>query len=145
MSAAGSAALTLADAIEAYLRKGGGDVDWNRAFQPACDAANQYLGAIRAAEPYHFGTIPRISSSHIINLSNDELLCVMRELRGQLRSLVVGAPNGVRTAILVPSEDGAAGFFALEVQSMRRFVTNSLTMRRDPVSRRLLIVVALVR
>ncbi len=121
MAAASSAALTLADAIEKYLQKGGADADWNSMFQPACVAADEYLGAVRAAEPYHFGTIPWISSSHIINLDNDELLTVMRELRGQLRSLVIGDPDGVRTAMLVPSEDGVAGFFAGEVRSMRRY------------------------
>lgn len=121
MEAAGKAALDLADAIETYLRKsvaGGISV---RSFHAACEAADRYWAAVKKAQPFHRAVITQCTSSHIINLENFELLAMMRELRGSMRSMVVGDPAGVRTAMLVPSEDGIAGFFALEMRSMQRF------------------------
>lgn len=120
MMAARQAALDLADALEQYIRRGT-EASWNRAFQPACEAANHYRRSVTAAEKYHFAVIPRYSAGHVINLDGAALLAVVRELRGRMRSVVEVHPDGRKTARFVPSEDGIAGFFELEVRSMRRF------------------------
>ena len=110
MRAARAAALAFADALEAYLRR------IHRipgeAFIAATVAADRYMLAVEAARPYHFGAIRVYSSSDVINLEPFKLLEIMRELRGSQLPIA---------AAVVYADNGIAGFFALELRSMRRF------------------------
>ena len=120
MGAARDAANALANTLEVYLRKG---VHTNsfRLFDDACRAADAYRGALRRAEPYHFGTMPQWYSGHIINSSEDELIDAMRELRGTAVYHRVTHPDGTSTMEPRYARNGVAGFFELEVAAMKPF------------------------
>jgi hypothetical protein len=120
MTAAESAALTFADALERYLRKGVHSGSF-RLFDDACRAADGYRGAIRRAEPYHCSVIPSWYSGHIINSSEDELIDVMRELRGTAVYHRVMRADGSITMVPRYADNGIAGFFRLEVKAMEPF------------------------
>jgi len=120
MNAAENAARTFADVLETYLRKGVHSGSF-RLFDDACRAADAYRGAIWRAQPYHCGTIPEWYSGHIINSSEDELIDVMRELRGTAVYHRVQHPNGTFTMVPKYATDGIAGFFDLEVKAMEPY------------------------
>lgn len=116
MKRAEHAALNLADALERYLRKS----ERMDIFQCACDLTYRYTEAMRAAEPYHFGTMPNFGDSSIWNLDPMDLLAFIRDLRG------AATPHTVRRGRRAHAgfryqDDGVAGFFRIEVRSMRRF------------------------
>lgn len=114
MEAARTAALTLADTLEKYLRNP------DRRFHEACVAADRYRGAMIVAEQYHFGAIPFFGSGHIINEEPEALLAFMRDIRGSENPMII--LDGERTISKMRyADNGIAGFFALEVRSMRRF------------------------
>jgi hypothetical protein len=120
MLAARAAAFALADAIEWYLRSGVNHFP-GASFHAACDAANVYGGAIRAAEPYHHATIRPWNCGAIINMDADELLDLMRELRGTAVPVVIHAADGRKVASLRYADDGIAGFYDVELRSMRLY------------------------
>ena len=120
MEAASDAALVLANALEIYLRKGV-HRDVHPSFDYACSAADAYSGAIRRAEPFHCGTIRTYYSGHVINLSADELLEVIRELRGTVVYHREARHDGTSTMFFRYADDGIAGFFRRELTSMEPF------------------------
>jgi hypothetical protein len=120
MLAARAAAFALADAIERYLRSGVDNFP-GASFHAACDAANVYGGAIRAAEPYHHATIRPWNCGAIINMDADEMLDLMRELRGTAVPVVIHAADGRKVASFCYADDGIAGFYDVELRSMRRY------------------------
>lgn len=120
MRAAEDATLAFADALERYLRKGVHSGSF-RIFDDACRAADGYRGAVRRAEPYHCGVIPEWYSGHIINSTEDELIAVMRELRGAAIYQREERPNGVTTMVFRYADDGVAGFFRQELRAMEPF------------------------
>ncbi len=130
MRAASQAALDFADALEAYLHRGV-DAPPGRAFDKACATAAIYSAAVAEAQPYHFGLIPSHGAGLVINASADELLEVMRELRGTAISRSVRGPDGRAVAGFVYADDGIAGYFRVELRSMRLFKRP----RRDPLAK----------
>lgn len=127
MRSARAAAFALADAIERYLRKGINSFP-GVAFQNACDAANAYAQAVRVAAPYHFATIHPWDCTAIINFDADELLDLMRELRGTALSVTGVGADGRKIAAYRYADDGIAGFYDVELRSMRRYGSP----RREP-------------
>ncbi len=120
MLAARAAAFTFADAIERYLRAGVGNFP-GASFHAACDAANVYGGAVRAAEPYHHATIRAWNCGAVINMDADELLALMRELRGTAVPVAIHGTDGRKVASFRYADDGIAGFYDVELRSMRRY------------------------
>jgi len=133
MTKAEHAALALADALEVYLRRGL-HRDIHCSFDDACRAADTYFSAIRRAEPYHCGTVRSYYSGHVINLTADELLEAMRELRGTAVCHRVTHPDGTCTMVPQFADDGIAGFFRQEVKSMEPFGSP----RRTPTNKELI-------
>jgi hypothetical protein len=134
MEAAEKAARALADALETYLRRGF-HRDIHPSFDDACRAADGYFGAIRRAEPFHVGTMPRYYSGHVINSSADELIDVMRELRGTAVYHRVIHVDG--RSIMVPryADNSVAGFFRQEVKSMEPFGSPRRTPTKEELER----------
>jgi hypothetical protein len=120
MRAAEDAALAFADALERYLRKGVHAHPF-RGLDAACRAANAYSVAIDRAKPYHCGVIPAWYSGHVINSSEDELISVMRELRGTAVYHRVMHVDGASTMVPRYADDGIAGFFRQELKAMEPF------------------------
>jgi hypothetical protein len=126
MARAASAADALAAALEAYLRAGGNRCERPgniAAFHASCDAAEVYTAAVRAAEPWHFGTIPSFRTGEIVNLGNEELRAFLHELRGSIVYRSSRDPRDPRRIVSAPvsTDNGIAGFFRSEVRCMARF------------------------
>jgi hypothetical protein len=133
MEAASDAALVLANALEIYLRKGV-HRDVHPSFDYACQAADSYMGAARRAEPFHCGTIRTYYSGHVINLTADELLDVVRELRGTAVYHREAKHDGSSTMFFRYADDGIAGFFRQEVKSMEPFGSPRRTPTKEEIS-----------
>ncbi len=126
MAHAASAADALAAALDAYLRAGGnycerpGNI---AAFHASCDAAEVYTSAVRAAEPWHFGTIPSFRTGEVVNLGNEELLAFLHDLRGSIVYRSSRDPRDPRRIVSAPvsTDNGIAGFFRSEVRCMTAF------------------------
>jgi hypothetical protein len=131
MQAAERAALALADVLEGYLRHYEGKKSW-RYFDAACNAAAAYTLAIGAAAPWHFGVIRGFTTGHVINCNADEILAMVRELRGSAVPRTVVGSDGRKVCAFIYEDDGIAGFFRGEVRAMRRF----RSPRRVPEDRR---------
>lgn len=126
-----AAALALADALERYARRCQGFP--GEYFQAACQAADEYQAATRKAQPYHFGCLPHFNSGWVVNSEAEDLLSAIRELRGSAVPVSVRAWTWpmVRTAVAYRYErDGVAGFYDVELASMRPFGSS----RRDPLA-----------
>lgn len=126
MTAAWTAADALAVALETYIRRGGNALERPgnyQAFQDACDRAEAYSAAVRAAEPWHLGTIPTFTTGHVVNLDNREILAFVRELRGTIVYMSRRDANDPRRIVSapVPTDNGIAGFFRAEVRCMTAF------------------------
>jgi hypothetical protein len=134
MEAAKKAALTLADALETYLRRGF-HRDIHPSFDDACRAADGYFGAIRRAEPFHWGTMPSYYSGHVINSNADELIDVMRELRGTAIYHRMTHADGSSTMVPREADNGVAGFFRQEVKSMEPFGSPRRTPTKEELDR----------
>ena len=115
MDTARVVSLALADALERYLRK-----DTFATFDAACNAADRYRGAMLEAQPYHFGVMPIFHSGFVINDTPEQLLAMMRELRGSEKPLVIVQGNRAWSAMHY-ADNGIAGYFAGEVKAMTRF------------------------
>lgn len=120
MRVAEQAALSFADALELYLRKGVHSPGF-RYLDAACAAANMYMTALRRAEPFHVGALPEYCQGHVINWSEDEMLAAMRELRGTAVYRRLTHPDGSSKMVPRYADDGIAGFFRQEVKSMKPF------------------------
>lgn len=117
MTTAEEAALTFADALERYLRAGSSPFHH---FDEACRCADAYRYAATQAAEYHFGTVAIYGSGHVVNCDANELLSIVRELRGSSIPVTVRG-NGRTLAGYRYADDGIAGFYRVEVRSMRRF------------------------
>lgn len=115
MDAARVVCLALADALERYLRK-----DTFATFDAACNAADRYRGAMIEAHPYHFGAMPIFHSGFVINDTPEQLLAMVRELRGSEKPLVIVQGNRA-WSVMYYADNGIAGYFAGEVKAMTQF------------------------
>jgi len=119
MLAARDAARSLADAFEDYARRVNRDYvgSW---LETVRLAEHRYADAMRAADGYHFASMPRFGG-YGINASAEELLAAARELRGTAIPVTIEGPEGRRCATFRYGDDGIAGFFHMELRSMRKF------------------------
>lgn len=129
MLAARQACFALADAIEGYLR-----IDPRaqmfRGHELLFKPTWRYRETTRLAAQYHLAAMPSVPLGLGINETNEELLELMRELRGTPIAKVTR--DGRRRLIrFVYADDGCAGFFAVELRSMRRFRKPVEAVRED--------------
>lgn len=127
MRGAEKAALDFADAAERFLRHEN-TAWWQPYYGDACRAAERYHAAVQRAEPFHFGTIRAVTASDVLNANAAELLAMVRAIRGTPVPVTLTGEDGRRLAAFRYADDGLAGFFRLEVRSMRRYGAP----RRDP-------------
>lgn len=127
MLALAAASEELVKALTIYLRGGyAGDV-WcstETFYEMVCVCA-RYAAARRAAEPYHFATIPAAPCP--VNHDALQLLGILRAIRGE--EVILARRIGDRYVCAdVRFVGGVADWVAIELQSMRRF----RSPRRNP-------------